>query len=141
MGLDSVQSDPRFNFLNFFNSEEEEDSVPDSFFINGQCSPYTDFNINCSYLDVGKIKDLDSKKFTVLSLNIQSLPAKFLEFSDLIGDFSNGDSCPDVICLQETWKISDNSLFPLNNYHALELNQRHTLRGGGRHLCKTTLII
>ena len=41
------------------------------------------------------------------------------------------NSYPNVICLQETWKILDNSLFPLNNYHALELNQRQKLRGGG----------
>ena len=89
MGLDNVQTDPRFIFLSFFNAEEEEDSVPDSFFffINNQCSPYSDFNINCSYLDVGKIKDLDPKKFTVFSLHIQSLPAKFSEFSDLISEF------------------------------------------------------
>ena len=63
-------------------------------------------------------------------INIQSLPAKFVEFSDLISQFSC-DSSPDIICLQETWKIVDNSFFPLANYHTLETNLRQESRGGG----------
>ena len=78
-------------------------------------------SLNCSYLEVDKLKNLSSGKFTVLSLNIQSLPAKFLEFSDLISQFDY-DSTPDIICIQETWKIVDNSFFPLANYHPIETN-------------------
>ena len=100
MGLDNIQSDPRFNFLSFFTNEDDDDSVPDSFFINSQCSPYTDINLNCSYLETEKIKDLDPTKFTVLSINIQSLPSKFSEFSDFVDEFSCSDASPDIICLQ-----------------------------------------
>ena len=66
----------------------------------------------------------------MFSLNIQSLPAKFAEFSDLISQFPT-NSCPEIICLQETWKIIDNSFFPLANYHMLETNLRSETRGGG----------
>ena len=131
MGLDNIQSDPRFNFLSFFTNEDDDDSVPDSFFINSQCSPYTDINLNCSYLETEKIKDLDPTKFTVLSINIQSLPSKFSEFSDFVDEFSCSGASPDIICLQETWKVLDNSMFPLLNYHPIEINQRQVARGGG----------
>ena len=32
MGLDNINSDPQFNFLSFFTAEDEDNSVPDSFF-------------------------------------------------------------------------------------------------------------
>ena len=123
-------SDSRFDFLSFFTQEEENASVPDSFFINSQCSPYSNININCSYLDTDKLDTLSTEKFTVLSLNIQSLPAKFTQFNDLISQFPN-NSAPDVNCIQETWQIIDNSFFPFPNYHPLEINTRQLARGGG----------
>ena len=98
MGLDNVRTDPRFDFLSLFNSVEDDDPVPDSFFINNQCSPYSNLNLSCTYLELEKLPDINNSKFNVLSLNIQSLPAKFNEFSDFISQFSNADSCPDVIC-------------------------------------------
>ena len=123
-------SDSRFDFLSFCTQEEENASFPDSFFINSQCSPYSNININCSYLVSDKLNTLSTEKFTVLSLNIQSLPAKFTQFNDLISQFPN-NSAPDVICIQETWQIIDNSFFPLPNYHPLEINTRQLARGGG----------
>ena len=87
IGLDNVQSESRFDFLSFFTQEEENESVPDSFFINNQSSPYSNINLNCSYLDMDKLNELSSEKFTVLSLNIQSLPSKFSEFTDLLSQF------------------------------------------------------
>ena len=76
------------------------------------------------------MKELDINKFSVLSLNIQSLPAKFAEFSDLISQYPI-NLCPEIICLEETWKIIDNSFFPLANYHMLETNLCSETRGGG----------
>ena len=141
MGLDNVRTDPRFDFLSLFNSVEDDDPVPDSFFINNQCSPYSNLNLSCTYLELEKLPDINNSKFNVVSLNIQSLPAKFNEFTDFISQFSDADSCPDVICLQETWNIIDNSAFPLINYHPLETNLRRDARGGGcRHLCKKSFI-
>ena len=131
VGLDRVQTDSRFDFLSFFSNDDDENSVPDSFFTNNHCSPYSNINLGCKYVEVDKLCDLDQDKFTVLSLNIQSLPAKYVEFSDLINEFAVSSSCPDIICIQETWKIVDTSLFPLNDYHPLEINQRNIARGGG----------
>ena len=85
-------------------------------------------NLNCNYLDTDEISKLNSEKITVFSVNIQSLPAKFSELSETINEFS---SAPDVICLQETWQIIDNSFFPLANYHTLETNLRSSAKGGG----------
>ena len=66
-----------------------------------------------------------------MSLNIQSLPAKFNEFSELMTEFPSFESCPEIICLQETWNVVDNSMFPLANYHPLITNLRRSARGGG----------
>ena len=128
VGTDSLKTDSRFDFLSFFNEKDEEDAVPDSFFINNQCSPYANTTINCNYIDTDKICKLQTDKILVLSLNIQSLPSKFLELSELVNEFT---SCPDVICLQETWKVINNAMFPLVNYHNLETNTRSVARGGG----------
>ena len=84
--------------------------------------------MNCTYLDTNELSKLNPDKLTVFSVNIQSLPAKFFELSEIINEFVSG---PDVICLQETWQIVDNSLFPLSNYHTLETNLRNSARGGG----------
>ena len=83
------------------------------FFINNHCSPYANVNVNCTYLEISKLPELNPTKLTVLSLNIQSLPAKYVEFSELINEFSSPDSFPDVVCLQEMWKIVDNLIFSL----------------------------
>ena len=69
-GLDDVQSDPRYDFLTHFTQEDENESVPDSFFINNQCSPYSNINLTCLYTDVNKLHLLPSDKFSVISLNI-----------------------------------------------------------------------
>ena len=66
-GLADIEADPRFNFLSILTPEEGDDAVPDSFFINNQCSPYSNLNINCNYIDIEKIKELDYKKFSILS--------------------------------------------------------------------------
>ena len=66
LGLDDICNDPRFNFLTNFSEDEYDDTVPDSFFINNQCSPYANINLNCSYVETEKFKNLDLGKFTVL---------------------------------------------------------------------------
>ena len=139
LGIDAVRNDSRFDFLSQFTEDNDEEVVPDSFFINDQSSPYTNVNLNCNYLDTDEISKLNSEKITVFSVNIQSLPAKFSELSETINEFS---SAPDVICLQETWQIIDNSFFPLANYHTLETNLRSSAKGGGgRYLYKKLLSI
>lgn len=66
-----------------------------------------------------------------MTLNIQSLSAKFTEFSCLINLLSDNHCSPDFICLQEIWGIHDPSLFYLPNYQDLLFTQRSDGRGGG----------
>ena len=73
-------------------------------------------------------------KFSYLSWNIQSLPAKFNEFQEFINVLNHNNCSPDVICLQETWKIIDKNLFALPNYSLPETLQRSNSQGGGSWL-------
>ena len=127
-GLDSLSRDPHYDFLSLFSEDNDNDNVPDSFFTNNQCSPYSNINIDCSHVQVDELNLLNPAKFTILTLNIQSLPAKFSELTELIDSFT---SCTEIICMQETWNVVDNSFFPLQNYHPLETNLRNNARGGG----------
>ena len=70
MGTDSLKADSRFDFLSLFNprDEDEDDAVPDSFFINDQCSPYSNVTINCNYIDIEEICNIQTDKISVLSL-------------------------------------------------------------------------
>jgi len=65
-----------------------------------------------------------------LSLNVQSLPAKFNELDEFISYLKNNGCEPDFICLQETWKIFDQSLFTTEGYN-LEIKSRSTNTQGG----------
>ena len=93
-------------------------------------SPYSDININCKYSSLNDYrKDIDN--ISVLSLNIQSLPSKFLEFSDLLNELFISNSYPDIICLQEIWQLHDSSSFNIPNYHPIVTNVRNSAKGGG----------
>jgi hypothetical protein len=41
-----------------------------------------------------------------MSLNLQSLPAKYNDFSELNNSFNVNHCSPDIFCLQETWKCA-----------------------------------
>jgi exonuclease III len=68
---------------------------------------------------------------SALSINIQSLPAKFNELKELIDLFDSKKCLPDVILLQEIWHIADPNLFMLNYYHPLIFKCRAKAQGGG----------
>jgi hypothetical protein len=66
-----------------------------------------------------------------MTLNIQSISAKFLEFSELINLFSNFNCSPDVICLQELWQFPSYANFTLPGYYPLEFKLRNSHTQGG----------
>ena len=103
----------------------------DSHFTTPEFSPYSTINLNCSYLDINSISEISNANLSILSLNIQSLPAKYNEFTDLISNLSALNFSPDFLCLQEIWQLPDPSLFPLTNYQNIVINSRNTARGGG----------
>ena len=70
--------------------------------------------------------------FSILSLNCQSLNAKFSELKILIEDFKNQNINLSAICLQETWlsEESDTSLLQLENYTLIHKGKSCSAHGG-----------
>jgi len=131
--LNNIATSNEYDFSNLFINRYVSDSDNDSLDCVND-SPYDDLDISCTYMDELKFSRQykNCKKLIFMSLNIQSLPAKFTEFQDLIVNFDHANCAPDVICLQETWKIPDSSYFSLNNYHPPIISQRGgNSQGGG----------
>ena len=130
--LDNFSNDPAFNFLNTIS--ETTDADEDNKMYDFSDSPYNNCNILCSYMDETKFsctyKNL--KKFSFMSLNIQSLPSKFIDLNDMISNLNVNMCAPDVIALQEIWQIQDPAFFPLPNYNLIEFKcRRNNVQGGG----------
>jgi endonuclease/exonuclease/phosphatase (EEP) superfamily protein YafD len=100
-----------FNLQSIINKEEEDNIV----IID---SPYIDT------LDVGEYLKNTKSNFSVLSLNVQSLNAKFNSILSILHDLQNCDFTFDAICLQETWVTGsppDFSMFAIPNYTTIPL--------------------
>jgi hypothetical protein len=66
-----------------------------------------------------------------MSLNIQSLSAKFNELKDTLDVFESKNCLPDIILLQEIWNVPSANLFVLDQYHPLVFKCRSNSNGGG----------
>ena len=77
------------------------------------------------------IKD-DGKDFTILTLNIQSINAKFDNLYPVINNLSSMGLYFGAICLQETWLLSDAdvSLLHIPGYKLIHQGSRCTGHGG-----------
>ena len=77
---------------------------------------------NCQYFEEielsNKLKSLETNQFSILSLNIQSLPGE--EFKTFLATTFNHFK-PSVIALQEIWNKPQNLEFILENCHPLHL--------------------
>jgi hypothetical protein len=97
-------------------------------------SPYVNNVYKCTYLDEAEFCSSynNLSKFSIMSLNIQSLQSKFNDFAELIHSLNSHNSAPDVICLQELWQFPDSMAFSLPGYHPLEYKlRRNNVQGGG----------
>ena len=125
LSLDNLISDPKYNFLNLFHENDDDES-----YVN---SPYDSSTFNSKYIDplsfTQQIKSNNTVSF--MTLNIQSISAKFAEFSELISIFDNANCAPDVICLQELWQFSPFLNVSLPGYHPLCFKLRNKTQGGG----------
>ena len=102
-GTTAIDSDPNFNFLSKISNNDTEEE--DFLFNNPDFSPYSETDFSCSYIDSDHFRNSNScKDFSVLSLNIQSLSAKYNELNDMLNELSISNFIPDVICLQELGK-------------------------------------
>ena len=76
----------------------------------------------------------DSNSCIIMSLNCQSLHAKFSQIKLLVDTFSENGTPIQVLCLQETWfENSDNidlGLYHIDNYHFVTKNRYATAHGG-----------
>jgi len=129
LGVAGIENNPDFNFLHKFSQEIDDDSILQSGMY--ESSPYSEIAISCNYSDNDQIPTAFKNNFSVITLNIQSLQAKFNDLLEWIGELGNNGWLPDLICLQEIWQIADPSLFSLPNYHPLITKMRTLNRGGG----------
>jgi hypothetical protein len=118
--LDNLLGDPKFDFLNSLFSNDDNS-------FDFSSSPYESFNINCSYVTESQFADLNTVKneLKIMSLNIQSLPAKYAEFRTFISCLQIKICEPDFICLQELWQFPSNVDFSLPGYHPLIFKLRN----------------
>jgi len=83
---------------------------------------------NCQYYEISemykKFQEIESDHFTTLSLNIRSLPGKFLEFKNFLDSINFSKFKPAVICLQEIWNKPQYESFLLENYHDFQFKIR-----------------
>ena len=92
-----------------------------------------DLEINCSYSEEAQVSthlaSHSQNIFSICSLNVQSLHAKFSELKNFLTTINNGPSVLDIIAISETW-VKDFSLYNIDNY-TLFGSSRPSGRGGG----------
>ena len=70
--------------------------------------------------------------FNIISLNVQSLSAKYDKLCTFLELLSDGNAEPSAFCLQESWMSSDIDLssFQLQNYHCISQAKSVSLHSG-----------
>jgi hypothetical protein len=127
--LGDLVNNPNFNFINHFANQPDQDDSPFDF----SDSPYTTSTFDTQFIDsstfISTYKTNNNLK--LLSLNIQSLPAKYNELRSFIISLSTNNCAPEIIALQEIWQVIDASHFPLPGYQPLLFTTRSKGQGGG----------
>ena len=128
--IDNIQRDFDFDFISVLNNADADSDLN----IDFSESPYNSLSISCSYIDEKEFntKFANHNELTLCTINLQSISAKFGNFSQMINFMQHSNSSPDVICIQELWQFPDNALFKLNGYHPLVYKlRRNSVQGGG----------
>ena len=126
----NLANNSKFDFLKQVGGWNDDD---DNSFIYSD-SPYNIAEMSCTYMSELEIaqKFSNYSKPSVLSINIQSLSAKFSDLLSLIKFLQTNNCAPEVICLQEIWRILGNKFFYIDGYHPLEFKcRRENVQGGG----------
>ena len=81
---------------------------------------------------VVKLLKNESDQFSILSLNIQSINAKFDQLRNILEGLESQNCEFSAICLQETWlsEASDISLLSLDNYDFISQGKICSSQGG-----------
>lgn len=98
-----------------------------------------------SYIDTADLKDAlasTKDKFTVFSLNVQSINSKFKLIYPLMLELNNADTAFSAICLQESWLTDDSDLsqYQLPNYNLIHQGKKCSGHGGLLSLFTQTLL-
>ena len=77
---------------------------------------------------------LNTNSCAIMSLNCQSLHAKFSQIKLLVDTFAENNTPIQVLCLQETWfensELIDLGLYQIENYHLVTKNRYASAHGG-----------
>ena len=116
----------RVSLVDLLNENDDINDVPDD-------APV--FLSNSKYYNNDDFSTLLNEKkgnFIVLSLNSQSLNAKFNELQIYLEKYSSEHALISAICLQETWlsSESDTSLLQLENYQLISRGKSCSAHGG-----------
>ena len=128
--LDNLTNDPNFDFLHALMNRNSDDD--NDFLSTG--SPYSSADFSCSYMCETQLIEKMKTRCNpfVLSVNIQSLQSKFNDLQALISSLLANKCAPDLICLQEIWRIPGSEFLNLDGYHPLEyLSRQFNVQGGG----------
>ena len=89
------------------------------------CSHYVDRDNLTEYMKNNK------NRFTILSLNCQSINAKFNEISLLVNSLTEANLPLSAICLQESWlKDQNTTLYDIPNYNIISQKATCSKHGG-----------
>jgi len=123
---DTLSTD-HFNLASLLSSGS---AAEDNFFAADPDSPYDINQFDCKYIGVDDIQPMENN-LCFISINIQSIQAKFTEFKDLIKSLGERAVSPEFILLQEIWRFPDLVDFKLEGYQNLFYRQRTKAQGGG----------
>jgi len=127
--INSLDANPDFDFVKLCSDNIHDENF---FSVQGD-SPYDINNFNCSYSSpTDYISDASNSNLVFMSINLQSINAKFSDLNELITILSLKKSEPDVICVQELWQFPADADFSLPGYHNLLYKlRRNNVQGGG----------
>ncbi len=123
--IESLSENSSYDFINVLSNSNADN---DCFFLAEGESPYNLLNFKCTYSSISNYKKVG---ITIMTLNIQSLNAKFNELKDFIYSLTNNNSAPDIICLQELWRFPELAEFKIIGYQPLIHKLRNNSQGGG----------
>ena len=132
-----LKKNPNYDFMDILNDEQNDNDFIYGYNSDVNESPYNNVNFNCDYYDENEtISKFANNRGDLLccSLNIQSLPSKFIEFSDL---FSLMKVYFDVICLQELWTLHDSTMFNIEGYNFINKGRKSGVRGAFNQECES----
>jgi hypothetical protein len=116
-----MANDPDFDFLSKMSEDDPE-------------SPYITNEFSCEYLSSIEYSNLyrSNPQATIMSINVQSITAKFNDLSEFIISLINNNAHPDVLCLQELWQLPPDVNLILPDYNQILYKTRsNNVQGGG----------